>query len=68
MWGTDYPHPEGLWPRTVERNLENFRGVPDAELSAIFGHNAIGVYGFDAAALSTIAARIGPEKSAFAAS
>jgi hypothetical protein len=47
--------------------LESFRGVPENELTAIFGTNAARVYGFDVAQLSQIAARIGPEKSLFEA-
>jgi predicted TIM-barrel fold metal-dependent hydrolase len=66
MWGTDYPHPEGLWPRTRERLLESFRGVPEPELEAIFGANAVECYGLDRAALSELAGRIGPARSLFA--
>ena len=28
MWGTDYPHPEGTWPNTVERLRKDFGDVP----------------------------------------
>jgi predicted TIM-barrel fold metal-dependent hydrolase len=67
MWGTDYPHPEGLWPNTRARLLDSFRGVPEPELEAIFGRNAIECYALDADALEAIAARIGPERGWFAA-
>lgn len=66
MWGTDYPHPEGLWPNTRQKLLECFRGVPEAELEPLFGANAVSVYDLDAAALRAVADRIGPEKSLFA--
>ena len=28
MWGTDYPHPEGTWPHTVERLRSRLRRRP----------------------------------------
>ena len=67
MWGTDYPHPEGSWPETREQMLETFRGLPEAEIAAMLGGNAARVYGFDVEKLAPLAARIGPEKSAFRA-
>jgi predicted TIM-barrel fold metal-dependent hydrolase len=65
MWGTDYPHPEGTWPVTRDQMVESFHGVPEAELAAMLGGNAARVYGFDTEKLAPLAARIGPEKSAF---
>jgi len=66
MWGSDYPHPEGTWPHTREAIVETFRGLPEAEISAMLGGNAAEVYGFDSGKLAAIAARIGPEKSSLA--
>lgn len=65
MWGSDYPHPEGTWPNTREQMQEVFSGLPDADIAAILGENAIRFYGFDRPALAEIAKRIGPEKSLF---
>jgi predicted TIM-barrel fold metal-dependent hydrolase len=65
MWGSDYPHPEGTWPYTREQMIETFKGVPENELRAMLGGNAVRVYGFDMDALAPIAERIGPELSAF---
>jgi predicted TIM-barrel fold metal-dependent hydrolase len=65
MWGSDYPHPEGTWPETRPQLLANFRGVPEPELAAMLGGNALRVYGFDEGKLAPLAARIGPEKAAF---
>ena len=65
MWGSDYPHPEGSWPETRGQLLENFRGVPEPELAALLGGNALRVYDFDAGKLAPLAARIGPPKAAF---
>ncbi len=65
MWGTDYPHPEGSWPHTREQQLETFSGLPEPEISAMLGGNAVEFYGLDPGKLNPIAARIGPEKSLF---
>ncbi len=65
MWGSDYPHPEGAWPETATQLHETFDGLPDSELTAMLGGNAIDVYGFDRDALTTLADRIGPEKHTF---
>jgi predicted TIM-barrel fold metal-dependent hydrolase len=65
MWGSDYPHPEGSWPRTRPQMLETFRGLPDEEIAAMLGGNAARVYGFDTEKLAPLVARIGPEKRAF---
>jgi predicted TIM-barrel fold metal-dependent hydrolase len=65
MWGSDYPHPEGTWPYTRPHMLENFRGIPESDLTAMLGGNAARVYGFDEEKLAPLVARIGPEKSAF---
>jgi len=66
MWGSDYPHPEGTWPHTRQQIRETFRGLPEAELRAMLGGNAVRVYGFDAGALARVAARIGPRLEDFA--
>jgi predicted TIM-barrel fold metal-dependent hydrolase len=62
MWGSDYPHAEGTWPRTRETLAEVFCDVPDTELEAMLGGNAARFYGFDAARLRALADRIGPER------
>jgi predicted TIM-barrel fold metal-dependent hydrolase len=65
MWGSDYPHPEGTWPHTREQMRETFTGLPEGDLRAMLGGNAVRVYGFDAAALAHVAARIGPRLEEF---
>jgi len=67
MWGSDFPHPEGTWPQTESRLRETFRGLPEEEVVAILGGNAVELYGFDAEKLAPLVARIGPEKRALAA-
>ena len=41
MWGTDYPHPEGTWPNTVERLRKDFGDVPveDTRLTTEAGYD-----------------------------
>jgi predicted TIM-barrel fold metal-dependent hydrolase len=66
MWGTDYPHPEGSWPKTKEKLLTFMRGIPEQELTQILGTNALECYNLNAKDLQPIAERIGPLKSDFA--
>ena len=60
MWGTDYPHPEGSWPHTVERLETDFQQIPIAETRLLLGLNAVRCYGLDLEGLTEVAARIGP--------
>ncbi|WP_037577613.1 amidohydrolase family protein [Phaeacidiphilus oryzae] len=59
-WGSDYPHPEGTWPRTREWLRTTFHDVPIAETRRMLGESAAEVFGFDTAALAPVAGRIGP--------
>jgi predicted TIM-barrel fold metal-dependent hydrolase len=65
MWGSDYPHPEGTWPNTVPQMMGTFSDMPESDIAAILGENAIHFYNFDRDALARIASNIGPEKAAF---
>jgi predicted TIM-barrel fold metal-dependent hydrolase len=65
MWGTDFPHPEGSWPRTREKMKQYLTGIPEVELTQLLGSNAVTCYDLDVSKLAPIAARIGPEKSLF---
>ena len=67
MWGTDYPHPEGTWPNTAQRMREAFRGLPEEDVAAMLGGNALAFYDLDAAGLAEVARRVGPPKADFAA-
>jgi len=62
MWGSDYPHPEGSWPVTREQQCETMEGIPEDEVTAMLGGNAVEFYGLDIEKLAPIAERIGPEK------
>ena len=68
MWGSDYPHPEGSWPFTKDQMYETFQGLPEDEVVAMLGGNALEFYGFDSQKLAPLVARIGPEKSWLSAS
>ncbi|MFP6578825.1 MAG: amidohydrolase family protein [Myxococcota bacterium] len=65
MWGTDYPHPEGSWPFTRKQMTDTFRDLPEDEIAAMLGGNAVDFYNLDLDALRPIAERIGPERSEF---
>ena len=66
MWGTDYPHPEGTWPITESKVDTAFAGLPEKDIEAILGVNALEWYGFDAEKLAPIVDRIGPTADRFA--
>ncbi|MAT92395.1 MAG: amidohydrolase [Halioglobus sp.] len=65
MWGTDYPHPEGSWPNTREKLMTYMKGLPETDLEAMLGGNALDCYQLDATGLNAIAARIGPRRDDF---
>jgi len=60
MWGSDYPHTEGVWPWVSQALRWTFEGVDEAELRLMLGGNAAECYGFDLGALERCAAEIGP--------
>ena len=60
IWGSDYPHLEGSWPRTVEQLGQVFKDVPRGEVTRMIGLTAAGVYGFDLGELARLAAEHGP--------
>ncbi len=60
MWGADYPHVEGTWPRTRKSLARCFDGIPSDEVRMILTENPAKLYGFDLDELQPIADRIGP--------
>jgi predicted TIM-barrel fold metal-dependent hydrolase len=46
LWGSDYPHPEGTWPRSREYVAEQLRGVAEDEQRAMAGGTAARLFGF----------------------
>jgi predicted TIM-barrel fold metal-dependent hydrolase len=60
MWGADFPHVEGTWPRTRKSLARCFKGVPIDEVRTILTDNPADLYGFDVATLQPIADRVCP--------
>lgn len=61
MWGADYPHIEGTWPRSMDALREAFNGCTEEEIRLMVGETTAKVYGFDVEALRPIAEQIGPK-------
>lgn len=60
MWGSDYPHSEGTFPFSSEALSKTYAGVDPADVQQMLAGNAAELYGFDLAALASIAERCGP--------
>ncbi len=60
MWGSDYPHHEGVWPHTREHLRRSMVDVPDDELDMMLAGNCADVYGFDLEHLARFATEVGP--------
>ena len=46
MWGSDFPHPDGVWPDSQEFIARELGGVPEATRRKIVCGNAARLYGF----------------------
>ena len=46
MWGLNYPHTEGTFPRSREQIGRDFAGVAAAEVRKMISDNAARLYGF----------------------
>lgn len=51
LWGSDYPHSEGTYPRSREIIAEQFAGLDPQDASAILGGTAARLFGFDSEAV-----------------
>jgi predicted TIM-barrel fold metal-dependent hydrolase len=60
MWGSDYPHDEGTYPKTKRSIQKAFHDVDPDETRAMLGGNAAMLYGFDLDKLAPLAAAHGP--------
>jgi predicted TIM-barrel fold metal-dependent hydrolase len=45
MWGSDYPHPDGVWPESSKYIDEQFAGLPAETIHKITCENAAKFYG-----------------------
>ena len=59
LWGNDFPHPEGTWPKSREWLQKTYHDVPIDETRRMIGEAAAEVFGFDLDALRPIADKIG---------
>ncbi len=50
MWGSDYPHTEGVWPFSRRQVARDFVDCPPAETQKIVYDNVAALFGFPAAA------------------
>ncbi|MYD44506.1 MAG: amidohydrolase [Gammaproteobacteria bacterium] len=46
MWGSDFPHPDGVWPDSQEFIEREFQGVPAETKRKVICENAANLYGF----------------------
>ena len=46
LWGNDYPHWEGTWPKSQEVIAKQFAGVPEPEIERMVYGNAARLYRF----------------------
>ncbi len=60
MWGSDFPHLESHWPHARERLRDLMKGLPEDEVQAMIGGNAVDAYNLDVEALQPVIDRIGP--------
>jgi predicted TIM-barrel fold metal-dependent hydrolase len=45
MWGSDYPHPDGVWPESSKYIEEQFVGLSAEQIHKITCENAAKFYG-----------------------
>ena len=46
MWGSDYPHTEGVWPDSRRKVASNFAGIAEADTRKMVHDNVARVFGF----------------------
>ena len=47
MWGSDYPHTDGIWPESTKYIEEQFAGLTVAQIKKITCDNAVEFYGLN---------------------
>jgi predicted TIM-barrel fold metal-dependent hydrolase len=63
IWGADYPHPEGTWPRSRATTDRMCEGVDPTEKEAILGGNLASLYGFDVPDVDAVPGAVGAGSS-----
>lgn len=46
LWGSDFPHPDGIWPDSAEINERQFAPLTEEQRRMILHDNAVSLYGF----------------------
>jgi uncharacterized protein len=46
MWGSDFPHPDGVWPDSQEYIAKETAHLPEAVRNQVVCDNAAKLYGF----------------------
>jgi len=46
MWGSDYPHTEGVWPYSRNKVASNFAGICESDTRKMVHDNVARVFGF----------------------
>jgi predicted TIM-barrel fold metal-dependent hydrolase len=46
MWGSDYPHTEGVWPYSRKKVAQNFANIPEGDTRKMVHDNVARVFGF----------------------
>jgi predicted TIM-barrel fold metal-dependent hydrolase len=46
MWGSDYPHTEGVWPFSRKKVANNFANIPETDTRKMVHDNVARVFGF----------------------
>jgi predicted TIM-barrel fold metal-dependent hydrolase len=49
LWGSDYPHTEGVWPFSRKQIAHDFAGIPAADTQRIVHDNTAAIFGFPTA-------------------
>ena len=48
LWGSDYPHTEGVWPFSRKQIAYDFGGIPGKDTRKMVHDNAVNLFGFPA--------------------
>lgn len=46
LWGSDFPHPDGVWPDSQEYLQRQLGHLPDSQRRKVVYENAAKLYGF----------------------